>query len=69
MEVLLKVSQAARVLGVAPATLRSWEAKGLLMPIRHPMNGYRLYRKSDLIALLKQIHNQHLPCDQEDKSV
>ncbi|MFH7598909.1 TioE family transcriptional regulator [Streptomyces racemochromogenes] len=33
----------ARELGVRPATLRKWEAAGLLRPRRDPLTGYRVY--------------------------
>ncbi|MFD0379862.1 TioE family transcriptional regulator [Streptomyces sp. NPDC127112] len=33
----------ARELGVRPATLRKWEAAGLVRPRRDPLTGYRVY--------------------------
>ncbi|WP_132256567.1 MerR family transcriptional regulator [Paucimonas lemoignei] len=51
----LTVSQAAAVLGVATATLRHWDRTGKLSAVRHPINGYRLYRKADLEMLLQQL--------------
>ena len=48
----LTVTAAARLLGVCPGTLRNWDRAGRLTPTRHPMNGYRLYRRSDLEAVL-----------------
>ncbi|MET8293563.1 MULTISPECIES: TioE family transcriptional regulator [unclassified Streptomyces] len=33
----------ARELGIRPATLRTWEAAGLLRPHRDPLTGYRVY--------------------------
>lgn len=51
----LTVSEAAAVLGVATATLRHWDRTGKLTAVRHPINGYRLYRRSDLDALLRQL--------------
>ncbi|MEU3403211.1 TioE family transcriptional regulator [Streptomyces sp. NPDC006670] len=33
----------ARELGVRPATLRKWEAAGLVRPLRDPLTGYRVY--------------------------
>jgi DNA-binding transcriptional MerR regulator len=38
----------ARRLGVTPATLRDWEAAGILAPDRDPATGYRLYRAPDV---------------------
>ncbi len=48
----LTVKAAAALLGVCPGTLRNWDRSGKLKPVRHPMNGYRLYRRSDLEAVL-----------------
>ena len=48
----LKVGDAAAVLGVSPWTLRHWDRSGKLKSLRHPVNGYRLYRREDLEALL-----------------
>ncbi|WP_194726926.1 MerR family transcriptional regulator [Noviherbaspirillum malthae] len=50
----LTVSQAAALLGVSAATLRNWDKSGKLQPLRHPMNGYRLYARADLEALMRQ---------------
>ena len=51
----LTVSEEARFLGVSSATLRNWDKSGKLIPYRHPINGYRLYLKSDLEKLLNNI--------------
>ena len=48
----LTVKEAAALLGVSTKTLRNWDRAGKLRPGRHPMNGYRLYRREDLEALL-----------------
>jgi excisionase family DNA binding protein len=53
------VGQAARVLGVSKNTLRNWDRAGKLKAHRHPINGYRLYRKKDLEALLKEIRGEN----------
>lgn len=52
----LKVQEAADLLGVAKMTLHRWDASGKLKPLRHPINNYRLYRKSELNKLLKRLH-------------
>lgn len=44
----LTVQQAATYLGVSIQTLRRWDASGRLKPLRHPVNGYRFYRRADL---------------------
>ncbi len=51
----LTVSAAAKFLGVSPSTLRNWDRGGKLKPSRHPVNGYRLYRRSELDALLNRL--------------
>jgi excisionase family DNA binding protein len=49
---LLKVTEAAAVLGVHPATLRDWSDRGVVPVVRTPGN-QRRYRRSDLDALLR----------------
>lgn len=44
----LSVKDAADYVGVSSQTLRRWDESGKLSPIRHPANGYRYYRRSDL---------------------
>jgi len=51
----LTVGEAAEVLGVSPSTLRNWDKAGKLDAVRHPLNGYRLYRRADLEALLGRL--------------
>ena len=51
----LRISEAAEYLGVSPNTLRNWENAGKVEAVRHPVNGYRLFRRKDLDALLKQV--------------
>jgi excisionase family DNA binding protein len=50
----LTVAEAASVLGVSTSTLRNWDRSGKLKARRHPINRYRLYRRSDLEAILQQ---------------
>jgi MerR family copper efflux transcriptional regulator len=47
----LRISEAARYLGVPPNTLRNWVNAGKVAAIRHPLNGYRLFKRSDLDAV------------------
>jgi MerR family transcriptional regulator, copper efflux regulator len=51
----LRIRQAAAFLGVAPNTLRNWGREDKIPEYRHPLNNYRLYRQSDLEAVLRQI--------------
>lgn len=57
----LTVRKAAQMLGVSVSTLRNWDRTGKLKPVRNPLNGYRLYRLSDLERLLGNIGRQRNP--------
>ena len=52
----LNVGEAAALLGVSSSTLRNWDKAGKLRALRHPVNGYRLYRREELDALLLKIN-------------
>jgi len=54
----LTIKEAAKFLGVTPTTLRNWDRCKKLVSIRHPLNSYRLYRKSDLEKLLKPLEKK-----------
>ena len=49
------IKEAAEFLGVSGQTLRNWDWAGKLSPRRHPLNNYRLYKKTELQRLLKRI--------------
>ena len=51
----LRVAEAAEYLGVSPNTLRNWENASKIAAHRHPVNGYRLFKKKELDALLKRL--------------
>jgi signal transduction histidine kinase len=51
----LTVGEAAAALGVSPWTLRNWDRAGKLRTLRHPKNGYRIYRREDLNAVLRPV--------------
>ena len=55
LSVYLRISEAADYLGVSPNTLRNWVNAGKVAATRHPVNGYRLFRRADLDTLLKQV--------------
>lgn len=55
-EEFLTVKEAARILGVAPITLRRWDNAGRLESRRHPINGYRLYDRQALTRLLEKLN-------------
>ena len=46
--VLVKIGEAARMLGVSVQALRKWEASGELLPARKSKHGTRYYAVSDL---------------------
>ena len=52
---MLRVKEAAELLGVSPNTVRAWGAAGKIPEYRHPANGYRLYRREELENLLRRI--------------
>jgi len=51
----LTIKEAAAYLGVSPNTLRNWGASGKIPMHRNPMNGYRLFKTSDLDELLSMV--------------
>jgi len=51
----LRISEAAEYLGVSPNTLRNWENAGKIAAHRHPVNGYRLFRREELDVILQQV--------------
>jgi site-specific DNA-cytosine methylase len=51
----LKISDAARLLGVTEQTLRNWDKTRKLRPVRHPINGYRMYRVADVHSIIGKI--------------
>lgn len=48
---LVRIGEAAKLLGVAVATLRKWEATGELVPARKTRGGTRYYAVADLLGL------------------
>lgn len=55
LKVFLRISDAAEYLGVSPNTLRNWENAGKIAAHRHPVNGYRLFRREELDLVLQQV--------------
>jgi DNA-binding transcriptional MerR regulator len=52
---VLTIKAAAEALDVSEATLRRWDKAGKLRARRHPMNGYRLYPRREVLELRRQI--------------
>lgn len=48
----MRIAEAAEFLGVSQNTLRNWHRDGKIKVRRHPVNGYRLFRRAELEALL-----------------
>jgi excisionase family DNA binding protein len=51
----LLVKEAAALLQVSPNTIRAWGETGKIPEYRHPLNGYRLYRKEDLDQVIEKL--------------
>lgn len=49
------IAEAASELGVSVSTLRNWDRQGKLTPRRHPINGYRMYDRAEIVRLKKMI--------------
>jgi DNA-binding transcriptional MerR regulator len=54
---VLTIKQTAEILGVSEGALRRWGKSGKFSPHRHPVNGYRCYRRDDVLKLRKQIES------------
>lgn len=52
---LLTVAEAAKLLGVSQPTLRRWDDSGRFPARRHPINGYRMYVRDEVVKLRRQI--------------
>ena len=51
----ITITQASKILGVSPLTLRNWDKNGKLKAHRHPMNNYRVYKIEDLETVIQEI--------------
>jgi DNA-binding transcriptional MerR regulator len=52
---ILTIGQAASLLHVSEMTLRRWDAAGKFKARRHPMSGYRVYSRPEVLNLLREI--------------
>lgn len=55
MEEYYTIGQAAQALSVSTETLRRWDKNGKFRSMRHPMNNYRVYQRSKVDALLREM--------------
>lgn len=49
------VGEAAEMLGVCPNTIRSWGANGKITEYRHPVNAYRMFKRTEIERLIKKM--------------
>ena len=54
LDTYLTIKEASEFLGVSLNTLRNWGRDGKVPMHRNPVNGYRLFKKSDLEQLLRE---------------
>jgi DNA-binding transcriptional MerR regulator len=54
---LLKIKEAATILGIAEATPRRWDAAGKFRARRRPMSNYRVYVERDVLRLRDRIES------------
>lgn len=52
---LLRIKEAAELLGVNPATLRKWDKEGKLSAIKISKRGDRRYKKEDIVKFLEKL--------------
>ena len=52
MKDYLTLAEASEIIGKSKETLRRWDNEGILNAVREPVSNYRMYRKSDVQALL-----------------
>jgi len=52
---LVTIAEAAVLLGVSQVTLRRWDKAGKFTPHRHPINAYRLYKRTEVLRLKRTI--------------
>jgi DNA-binding transcriptional MerR regulator len=64
----LRIQEAAEFLGVSPNTLRNWGRGEKVPEFRHPVNNYRLYRRSDLEELLRMTTRRRADGGRRQKS-
>ena len=55
LDAYLTINEAAEFLGISANTLRNWGRDQKVPMHRNPINGYRLFKQSDLELLLRRI--------------
>jgi DNA-binding transcriptional MerR regulator len=51
---LIDIKTASKLLSISPWTLRSWDKRGILVPIRIGSRKDRRYKKEDIIKILNE---------------
>lgn len=57
-------SEAARMLGVCPATIGEYERKGLLVVVKRPTAHRKLYSKADVMGLMNKAKGKFLTTEE-----
>ena len=55
MEKYINVGKVAKMIGVSTETLRRWDKSGKFESIRHPINNYRVYTETNVLALVEEL--------------
>lgn len=55
----METLMAARQIGVTPGTLRLWERRGLIGPIRKDARGWRIWTEKELVECRKLLTKLH----------
>ena len=65
------ISEASEITGLSKQTIRFYEKKGLIPPIKRNTNGYRIFGNDDIrkLMLIKKAKNLHLPLDEIEQIV
>lgn len=65
-ETYIKIGEAARMLGVSPSTLGSWQDKGILIPAQIFPSGHRRYTVSQIQEFIRTQENTSMLSDSDD---
>jgi excisionase family DNA binding protein len=60
LDSFLTVTEAAGFLGVSPNTVRNWGRQSKIPEFRHPLNNYRLFKRTDLERVLKRMKHPRI---------
>lgn len=58
MKDFLTLSETSELIGKSKETLRRWDKEGILNAVREPVSNYRVYRKTDVQALLGSLFDE-----------